>query len=146
MQNPELEKIAREYEAGKFKEKEDDLKSFLTTNAEMIYDFKDKLSRRHKTDVPISGAVKVLLLERKSVNPVHEIFEQKGEIEKEAWNRQEWDHEKVARDWAAKYAAKWRESHVLILGYVISIHETEYADLLEKALMERKKASEQAST
>lgn len=144
MQNPELEQIARDYQAGKFRQIEEDLRGFLKENAERVYAFRAQLCKKYKKEIPLPEAVKLLLLNRKSINHGHEMAMQKEEIEREAWYRQDWDHWKVGIDWGLKYGAEWRDKYVMVMDYLFSTHEQEYLGILERGLPETRKQPEQA--
>jgi hypothetical protein len=125
--NPEIIGIEREYKSGKYDLLEDKLASFVEKNNDLI----DRVQKKFSTDRLV--ALKLLLLQRKSVHMPTEVKMQLDEIRTEALYRGTSDHEDVARDWAKKHAAGWRDRYTLVLGFILDTKQEKFQQLLVKS-------------
>ena len=122
--NPEIIKIEREYVSGKYGALEDKLASFVEKNRDMI----GCVQKRFRTDQVV--ALKLLLLQRRSIDMPTEVNMQLDEIRKEAVYRGTADHESVALDWAKKHAAGWRDHYTLVLGFILDAKKERFQRIL----------------
>jgi len=125
--NPEIIGIEREYKSGKYSLLEDKLASFVEKNSGMI----ERVQKKFSTDRLV--ALKLLLVQRKSIDMPTEVKMQLDEIRQEALYRGTADHEGVARDWAKKHAAGWRDNYTLVLGFILDAKKERFQQLLVKA-------------
>ncbi len=124
--NPEIIGIEREYKSGKYGALEEKLVSFVEKNSGMI----ERVQKKFSTDRLV--ALKLLLLQRKSIDMPTEVKMQLDEIRKEALYRGTADHESVALDWAKKHAAGWRDHYTLVLGFILDAKKERFQQLMVK--------------
>jgi len=91
----------------------------------------ERVQKKFSTDRLV--ALKLLLLQRKSIDMPTEVKLQLDEIRKEALYRGTADHEGVALDWAKKHAAGWRDHYTLVLGFILDAKKERFQQLLVKA-------------
>lgn len=123
-ENPEILKIEREYKSGKYDALEEKLSGFISKNKDLI----ERVQKRFSADKMI--ALKLLLLQRRSIDASAEIGMQVAEIKREAWYRATKDYEHIAAEWAKLHAAGWREHYTLVLGYILEVKKEKFLRLL----------------
>lgn len=134
----ELDRLREEFADGKYTSIPGDLEAFIEKNRPGIRRFRDEVLGRMPGVVPTDAlAIKWYVLQIRSINPVHEIKEELGEIEQEIWiqgeqNRRTPDRLKVAREWCARHAPGWRDHRVLAIIYVLERDLDRYVDILNR--------------
>lgn len=123
--NPEIIGIECDYNLGKYGALEDKLVEFISQNRGTI----ERVQRRFSSDKLL--ALKLLLLQRRSINASAEISMQLDEIRKEARYSGNPDYDSVACDWAKSRAAGWREHYTLVLGFILETRKEKFQRLLE---------------
>ncbi len=123
-ENPEIIRIERDYKSGKYGVLEDKLASFVEKNNVMV----ERVQKRFSTDRLV--ALKLLLLQRRSIDMPTEVKMQLDEIRKEAVYRGTADQEGVALDWAKKHAAGWRDHYTLVLGFILDAKKERFQRIL----------------
>ncbi len=124
-ENPEILKIEHDYKAGKYRLLEEKLSGFVSQHKNTIELVQKRFSADRMT------ALKLLLLQRKSIDARAEIGMQVEEIKKEAWYRATKDYECIAAEWAKLHAAGWREHYTLVLGYILEVKKEKFQGLLQ---------------
>lgn len=132
---------------GRLKDVETDLDRFIRDHIEDIRAaLREKASgtasRRHGYDRDlIDFCVRSILRRSGTCNPRRDIQEQVNEIGKEIWYEGERRRapvppdrcEEIAREWATRYAPRWREWRLLQLLYVWQKKADEYVPLIGAA-------------
>ncbi|MBI4450666.1 hypothetical protein HY642_01710 [Candidatus Woesearchaeota archaeon] len=131
--NPELHDIEQQYAQGKFSTLEGKLEAFISQHKDAILHFKDTHPYKLFRTIPPHVAAKFFILEHQSIDMRTEMSMQLEEIEKEAYIRMDADHNRVAADWAKRFAAGWRSHYVYILEVLFEKNQNKYVALLSAA-------------
>jgi hypothetical protein len=123
-ENPEILKIECEYKSGMYLALEEKLSVFISKNKGLVDNLRDRFS------VDVMTALKLLLLQKKSIDARAEIGMQVAEIKREAWYRASEDYDAIAAEWAKLHAAGWREHYTLVLGYILEVRKERFLQLL----------------
>lgn len=135
---PELEEIRRKYESGELAPLRDDLERFLIAHRDRIRALQRDRIEKGQPELPPEVAVKLYILQHRTVNPQRDIADQLREIEREKWIRgvdagAEPDPQKVASEWARRYSAGWRAHRVTSIVYVFEREKERYLRILGTA-------------
>ncbi|MEM2916573.1 MAG: hypothetical protein QXT19_04425 [Candidatus Woesearchaeota archaeon] len=131
--NRELLEIEYAYKKGEFRQDELDLYEFVRSHPEEIEEYRQVLKRRIKYagEISLIDAIRLLFLKKQSVNPGRDIIVQRDVIQKEFESRQANDEEtriRIARD----RATSWRDKHIKIIEYIITVQSDRLLALLQK--------------
>lgn len=131
----EIEEIRRKYEAGLMDEIRGDLERFIRAHRDEIRRLRDANIARNLPPLADDTAVKLFILQHRSINPRREIQEQLQEISREKWIRgvqlgHAPDEGEVAAEWAQKHAAGWRAHRVMSIVYVFEREKDRLVRLL----------------
>lgn len=122
---PELEELKTDWEAGKLSNIARDLREFVLNHRADILEYRDKvLGRLRGASVSDDLAIRMYILQIRSISPQGEIRDQLQEIEREIWYRGEKangniDRQQVAREWCLRHAPGWRDHRVMAIVFVI---------------------------
>jgi hypothetical protein len=128
----EAEELRSEYSAGKLDGIKRDLSSFLVNNREAIAKFKEEAAKMRRGIVADDTAIKLFILQLRSINPTDEIKSQLKEVENEIWYSAEKqrdaqpDRIAVAREWCRRHAPGWRDHRVMAIIYVFDVNKEHY--------------------
>jgi hypothetical protein len=133
----ELKEIQQKYERGELDHIKKDLEKFIIAHKHEIKKYKEKL-KKYPSLASINDeiALKLYILQHRTINPPREMQEQLEEIKKETWiegekTKKTPDEEKVAIEWAKKYAPGWRCHRVTTIIFVFEQDKKRYLSLLE---------------
>lgn len=133
----EMDEIKEAYESGKLDHVKTALENFIKTHKNEIKRLKnDKTISSRLGELSDEVAVKLFVLQHRSINPIEEIKEQLTEIEKEKWIQGihygcSPNPEQVTKEWANLYSSGWRDHRVLCVIYVFEREKERYLKLLE---------------
>jgi hypothetical protein len=132
-----LKQLEEEYNAGRYKELEKDLESFIIENKSFINSLRTT-GFDYIADEAFAKEQAVLLciVNSQCINLSTENRKQVEEIEKEIWIRGEKmhtapDREKVAIEWCRLYAHGWKEHWILAAVYIFQRDKKRYLKLLD---------------
>ena len=133
----EIGHIREKYDKGELDQIRRDLEQFLVAHRERIRDLQQKKFAGKTKLVSPEVAVKLYILQHRSINPAREIREQLHEINREKWIHGEMlgrppDSQAVARSWARKHAVGWRSHRVMEIVFVFDQEKKKYLKILEK--------------
>lgn len=134
----EIEKLEKDYQAGKFKIIEAELEKFIRSHKEEIKKFKEtELSQLKKIKASDELAMKLFILKTRSINPSNEIKAELDEIEKEIWyqcekQKKPIDRNKIAMEWCKKHAPGWRDNWILGALLVFERNKKRFLSLLNE--------------
>lgn len=134
----EMNKIAEEYNLGKFRALEQDLETFIRQNRDKINKFKEAELRELKgVSINDELAVKMYILQTRCISHVTEIKLELDEIQKEIWytgekEKKPANREEVARRWCALHAPGWRDHWVMAALYIFEHNKERYLKILNE--------------
>ncbi len=132
----EITHIREKYEKGALDQIRKDLEEFLVAHRGKIREIQEKNFAKKKGGVPMELAIKLYILQHRSINPAREIREQLQEINREKWIHGEMlgrppDDQVVARSWAKNHAVGWRSHRVMEIVFAFEKEKEKYLRLLE---------------
>lgn len=134
----EIGHIREKYGKGTLEQIRKDLEGFLVAHRGKIREVREKSFARKKGRVSPELAVKLYILQHRSINPAREIREQLHEINREKWIHGEMlghppDDQAVARSWAKKHAVEWRSHRVMEIVFVFEQEKERFLRILEES-------------
>jgi hypothetical protein len=125
----ELIELETDYKAGKYRSVEQELETFVRKHKRSILECQKSFSKRKP--ISLEQAIKLYILQIRSLNPSYEIRAQLEEIEREIWYRGEWsrhevDRNEIAREWCRRHAPGWRDHNVLAVIFVFDKNKDRY--------------------
>lgn len=122
---PEIEELKADWNSGKLSQIARDLIEFVKNHRNDIIDYRDhELAKLRGVSVSDDLAVRMYILQIRSISPQGEIKDQLKEIEAEVWYRGEnvggqVDRQQVAREWCLRHAPGWRDHRVMAIIFVL---------------------------
>ncbi|MCE9583229.1 MAG: hypothetical protein K8T20_12120 [Planctomycetes bacterium] len=122
---PELQELKTEWDAGRLASIARDLLEFVRNHRADILNYRDAhLKRLRGAKVSDYLAIRMYILQVRSISPQGEIRDQLKEIEQEIWYRGEnaggqVDRQEVAREWCMRHAPGWRDHRVMAIVFVL---------------------------
>lgn len=137
LDNKELLEIEYAYKKGEFRQDELDLYEFVRSHSEEIEEYRKMLKRKIKNagEISLLDATRLLFLKKQSVNPRRDIIVQRDLIQKEFESRQVNDEEtrtRIMLDFSRRVAPYWRDKHIKIIEYMISVQSERLLALLQR--------------
>ncbi len=134
----EIGHIREKYDKGELDQIRRDLEKFLVAHREKIRAIQEKKFSGKQKQLSPEVAVKLYILQHRSINPAREIREQLNEINREKWIHGEMlgrppDSQEVARSWARKHAVGWRSHRVMEIVFVFDQEKEKYLQILSEA-------------
>jgi len=140
----ELEELQKEWEAGRLGQVARDLIEFVRNHRADILEYRDRhLSKlRGGAGAPDDLALRMYILQVRSISPQGEIRDQLQEIEREIWYRGEHgsgqvDRQEIAREWCMRHAPGWRDHRVMAIVFVLERIRTELVGILREQAPQR---------
>ncbi|MEK7469531.1 MAG: hypothetical protein AAB074_19335 [Planctomycetota bacterium] len=122
---PELEELQTEWEKGRLSAIVRDLVEFVRNHRSDILDYREAhLKKLRGARVTDDLAIRLYILQVRSISPQGEIRDQLKEIEQEVWYRGErgegqTDRQQIAREWCMRHAPGWRDHRVMAIVFVL---------------------------
>jgi hypothetical protein len=135
----EMSDLKSDWDAGRLSQIARDLVEFVRNHRSDIIDFRDRqLGRLRGARVSDDLALRMYILQIRSISPQGEIRDQLGEIEREIWYRGESsggqvDRQQVAREWCMKHAPGWRDHRVMAIVFVLDKIKEQLLQILQEA-------------
>jgi hypothetical protein len=134
----EIDEIRAKYDSGKLEPIRLDLERFIRAHKAEIRKFQDRNVAKKLPPLSDEVAIKLYILQHRSINPAREIREQLEEIQREKWIRgvqtgREPDAQTVASEWSREHSAGWRAHRVTEIIYVFDREKERYVRLLQGA-------------
>jgi len=136
---PEIEELRTDWEAGKLSQVARDLIEFVRNHRQDIIDYRDNQLRKLRgASISDDLALRMYVLQIRSISPQGEIKDQLREIEQEIWYRGEQadgrvDRQEVAREWCLRHAPGWRDHRVMAIVFVLDKIKEELLAILHDA-------------
>ena len=133
---PEINELEADWNAGKLECLVRDLGQFIIANRREILEYKQRaLGKLRKVPLSDDLAIRMYILQIRSISPQGEIRDQLVEIEREIWIRGEHtdgtvDRQQVAREWCQRHAPGWRDHRVMAIVYVFEKKKDDFVRLL----------------
>lgn len=125
MDNTEVKELEEAYQRGELDQIKKDLDIFLRTSAKQLANFQKKIERRFKKNIPIEDAIKIFILDQRSINTKTEIEEQLQSIKKIS-KKEKTTVENAGYLWAKKFSAYWRDHRTTSIIYVFHKNKSRY--------------------
>jgi hypothetical protein len=122
---PELDELKTEWESGRLAAIARDLVEFVRNHRLDILDYREAhLKKLRGAQVTDDLAIRMYILQVRSISPQGEIRDQLKEIEQEVWYRGErgegqMDRQQIAREWCMRHAPGWRDHRVMAIVFVL---------------------------
>ena len=131
----ELEEIRINYDRGEYVKLAESVRTFLAEHGERVLEFKEHIEGKFKKQFSLEHAIRLLILDIKTVNTKLDLEDQRKVIGLEAYIRHEHgsteSDEEIAIDWIKKYAGAWRIHRIREIVYVFERSKEEYLDLID---------------
>jgi hypothetical protein len=134
----ELEELRSDWDSGRLSDLARDLIEFVRSHRTDILEFRDRQLARLR-GVPLTDdlAIRMYILQIRSISPKGEIKDQLQEIEREIWYRGEHgsgvDRQEVAREWCLRHAPGWRDHRVMAIIFVFDRIKDQLLELLRES-------------
>lgn len=131
----EIEEIRAKYESGRMDHIRADLERFIRAHRDDILRLRDENIAKKLPPLSDEVAIKLYILQHRSINPRREIQEQLEEIQREKWIRgvatgRAPDPSEVAVEWSREHSAGWRAHRVMSIVYCFEREKDRYVQLL----------------
>lgn len=132
---PEIEELKTEWEKGRLAPIARDLVEFVRNHRADILEYREAHLKKLR-GAPSSDdlALRMYILQVRSISPQGEIRDQLKEIEQEIWYRGERgsqvDRQEVAREWCLRHAPGWRDHRVMAIVFVLEKIKDQLLDIL----------------
>ncbi|MBI4243798.1 MAG: hypothetical protein HY606_06875 [Planctomycetes bacterium] len=125
-----VEDIDRAYNRGELDQIKKDLEDFIVKNKSNLIKFKSTTSKKFKKDISTEDALKLYVLQARSINPTNEILDQLTNIKSYSEESNK-DIESAGLSWANKFSVSWRDHRTTSIIYVFEKNKSHYLKLLE---------------
>ncbi len=121
----ELDELKKEWDAGRLAPISRDLVEFVRNHRADILEYRDSHLKKLKgARLSDDLAIRMYILQVRSIAPQGEIKDQLKEIEQEIWYRGERgageiNRQEIAREWCMRHAPGWRDHRVMAIVFVL---------------------------
>ena len=127
----ELVKIRRSYESGELDSLKHQLISFVRTQREEIWKFREREERLWRKPVDLCTAAKLLLLQVRSIDFKAEMHDQIRAMREACGTDRQPGSDSALLAWIQKHSPAWRGFRVLAIIYVFEQNRDMFLDLLQ---------------